>query len=85
MSKDQKIGTVTHFYSRISVGIVALTGKLKLGDQIRIKGSQTDFSQTVGSMQLEHQDIKEAKKGDEVGIKVDQPVREKDEVFLVGE
>lgn len=85
MSKDKKIGAITHFYDKISVGIVALKARLKVGDQIQVKGNQTDFTQTVSSMQLEHQDIKEAKKGDEVGIKLEQLAREKDEVFLVEE
>lgn len=85
MSQDKKIGVVSHFYNKISVGIVALKAKLKLGDQIHVKGNQTDFTQRVTSMQLEHQDVKEAKKGDEAGVKMEQPVREKDQVFLVEE
>jgi len=82
MAEEQKIGKIEHYYSKIGVGIVKLTKGLKIGDTIHIKGHSSDFSQKVESMQLEHQDIQEAKKGQSIGIKVDEKVREGDEVFL---
>jgi hypothetical protein len=36
-------------------------------------------------MQVEHEKIEKAKKGDEVGLKVDNPVHEHDEVYKVTE
>lgn len=84
VSKDKKVGVVTHFYGNLLVGIVKLSAPVKVGDTLRVSGKQTNFSQVVSSMQLEHQPIQSAKKGNEVGIKVDQAVREQDEVFLVG-
>jgi hypothetical protein len=42
---DKKIGTITHFFDKISVGIIKLNGKLKPGDKIRIKGGTTNFEQ----------------------------------------
>ena len=79
----KKIGTVTHYYDQISVAIIKLETGLKIGDAIKFQGKTTDLTQTVNSIQVDHQDIQEAKKGDEVGVKVDQPVKVKDQVYLV--
>ena len=83
MAQDQPIGKITHFYSHLGVGIIALTAPLKVGDSLHIKGHTTDFTQPVDSLQLNHQDITAAKSGDEVGIKLDQKVRHGDAVHLV--
>ena len=80
---EKLIGHITHFFGKIMVGIVKLEGELKVGDQIHIKGAHTDFNMTVQSMQMEHKNIDTAKAGDEIGLKVDERVHEKDEVFLV--
>lgn len=74
---------VTHYYGKLGVAIVKLSGDLKLGEKIRIIGRTTDFSEDNSSMQLDHRAIKSARKGDEVGIKVGQEVREGDEVFKI--
>jgi len=79
---DKKIGTITHFYDNISVGIVKLEEPLEKGQKIAIRGNTTDFEQTAESMQFDHKDIEKAKAGQEVGLKVDQKVREGDKVFL---
>ena len=50
--------------------------RLKVGDEIRVVGGETDFNQVVESMEVDHKKVKEAKKGDEVGMKVGQKVRE---------
>lgn len=82
--QEQQIGKITHYFSKISVGIIELTGPLKVGDTIHIFGATCNFNQTVGSMQIEHEPVQQAKAGDVVGIKVDQRVHEGDKVFLVG-
>jgi len=78
---EQEIGKITHVFSHINVAVVKVTGKLKVGDVIHIKGSTTDFMQKVGSMQIEHQKVMEAKKGDDIGMKIDKIVKENDIVF----
>jgi hypothetical protein len=83
MAQDQPIGKITHFYSHLGVGIIALTAPLKVGDSIHVKGHTTDFTQTADSLQLNHQDVSAGKKGDEIGVKLDQKVRHGDTVFLV--
>lgn len=80
---DFKIGKVTHYYDKIGVAVVELTDSLSQGETIRISGHSKEFTQPVSSMQVEHENIQEAKKGQAVGLKVDQEVKEGDEVFKV--
>ena len=77
------IGQITHYFGNISVAVIKLSDKLKAGDTIRIIGGETDFTQEVGSMEIEHEKIKEGKKGDSVGLKVDQKVHEGYRVYKV--
>ncbi|MGD9014816.1 MAG: translation elongation factor-like protein [Candidatus Omnitrophota bacterium] len=78
-----EIGKVTHYYGHISVAILQLSDLLKVGDSIHIKGHTSDFTQEIASMQIEHQDVQEAKAGDLVGIKVSQKTHPNDKVFKV--
>ncbi len=77
------IGKVTHYFSKIGVAVIELSDTLKVGDTIRIVGGVTDFNQTVESMEIEHEKVKEAKKGDSVGLKVSQKVREGYKVYKI--
>ena len=79
--EEQEIGVVDHFFDKISVGMIILSGELKVGDTIHFKGKQADFSQKVESMRIEFDNVTEAKEGDKVGIKVDQPVDANDKVY----
>ncbi|MCD5396278.1 MAG: hypothetical protein LR000_01245 [Candidatus Pacebacteria bacterium] len=79
--KEKLIGRVTHFFDKIKVAAIKLNAPLKIGDQIRIVGGDTDFKQKVSSMEIEHRKVKRAKKGDEVGLKVREKVREGYRVF----
>lgn len=78
MGDGKRIGKVTHFFDRISVAVISLEAGLKLGDQVHFQGPHTDFQQEVTSMQIEHEAVEQVKKGQEVAIKVDQPVRKGD-------
>ncbi|HII16062.1 MAG TPA: hypothetical protein HA362_07155 [Nanoarchaeota archaeon] len=69
------IGTVTHFFPKISVCVVKLSQPLKKGEKIKFRSAEGDFEQVVSSMQVEHKDIPEAKAGMEIGMKVDKPVK----------
>ena len=82
MAEEKKIGEIVHFFGKISVAAIKLTGELKVGDTIHIKGHTTDFEQAIDSIQIEHDKVQKAGKGDDVGIKVKDHVRVKDEVFL---
>lgn len=77
-----KIGKVTHYYDKIAVAIVDLDSDLAPGDKVKfVRGGEDLFEQKVDSIQIEHEKVKMAKKGDCVGIRVDKPVREGAEVF----
>jgi translation elongation factor EF-1alpha len=83
---EEEIGRISHYFSKIGVGVVELTkGELKVGDTIHIKGHTTDFSQKVESMQVEHSPVQLAKKGDSIGLQVESQVRDNDLVFKVTE
>lgn len=79
--KKNKAGTVTHFYSHISVAVVKVEDTLKVGDKISIEGATTNFTQKIDSMQVEHEQISVAKPGDEIGMKVKDKTREGDVVY----
>ncbi|NIT03794.1 translation elongation factor-like protein [Candidatus Saccharibacteria bacterium] len=79
---EKKIGEVTHYFGHIPAGIIKLAGKVKKGDKLHFKGATTDFTQEITSMQIDHKDIESAKKGDEIGVKVNERVREGDDVFI---
>lgn len=81
--ESKPIGAITHYYSKIGVGIVELEGELKVGDKVKIKGHSTDIEQDIDSIQINHEDVQEAKKGDVVGLKVPDKVREGDKVYKV--
>lgn len=82
-TKNPLIGAVEHFFTNISVGVIKLDKTLKAGDTILIQGATTNFKQKVESMQIDMKPVKEAGKGDSIGLKVKKRVREKDKVYLV--
>jgi len=80
-SLGKEAGKVTHYYTKLGVGVIKLSGTLKVGDKIRIKGATTDFKQIVESMQIEADKIEEGKKGQSIGLKVKEHVRANDAVY----
>ena len=83
-AEEKLIGRITNYFSHLSVCAIELTGgELKVGDTIHISGKNTDFTQTVGSIQIEHQNINRAEKGKVVGVKVKEKARKHDLVFGV--
>ena len=79
----KKVGTVTHFYNHLSVGIVRLDEEVNLGDKIHFKGHSTDFEQELSDMQFDHEFVDKGIEGQEVGIKVKEKVREGDAMYVV--
>ena len=75
------IGEITHYFGKIGVAVVKLEDVLKVGDTIKITDGGTEFTQTVESMQIEHQQVQEAKAGESVGLKMGQKVREGYKVY----
>jgi hypothetical protein len=81
--KGKLVGTVTHYFPRIQVIVIKVNDGLHTGEKIMIKGSSSHFVQTIKSMQMESVDVKVAKKGDLVGLKVEEEARVGDKVFKV--
>jgi translation elongation factor EF-1alpha len=85
MKMEVEIGKVTHYYDHIQVAVLSLTDGLKLGDRVHIVGHATDFIQRISSMEVEHHTIVWVKPGDNVAVKVSQPVHEHDIVYRIVE
>ena len=81
-SKAKAVGKVTHYYDKIGVAIIKLATGLKVGDTIKITIKNGELEQVVDSMQVDHEAIAKAKKGDVIGLKVSQPVKEGAKVTL---
>jgi putative protease len=80
--REELIGKITHYYDHIEVGIIEVTkNSIEEGEKIHIKGTTTDFEQEAKSMQVEHEQVSRAKKGDVIGLKVKDKVREGDLVY----
>ncbi len=58
-----------------------LKGSMRMGDRVRIKGKTTDFTQPVRSMQIESVDVHAVRKGQIIGLKVEQEARVGDKVY----
>ncbi len=82
--KEKPIGRVTHYFEKIGVAVLKLNTVLKEGETIRIEGGEeTNFSQKVKSMEVDHLKIHRAKKGSSIGLKVKHKVREGYRVYKV--
>ena len=80
-----RIGTVTHYYGNLSVAVIELTGTLQVGDVVHFLGRTSDFRQEVASLQIEHEAIDKAERGQQVAMQVIQRVRRRDKVFKLVE
>ena len=76
VKKEKLLGKVDHYFDKISVAAMTLKDSLKVGDTIRVEGGSVAFTQQIASMQIDHEPVNIAKKGNEVGFKVKQKVRE---------
>jgi putative protease len=81
MEELREVGKVSHFFSKINVAVVEVEDSISIGDRIFIKGPTTNIEQTVDSMEIEHEKIKQATAGQSVGMKVKGRVRESDIVY----
>jgi putative protease len=83
MVEKKLVGKIVHFYPKISVAVVYLEDTIRVGDKISIEKESGSFEQVIDSMQIEHQNINEAKKGQSIGLKVIDKTREGAQVFKV--
>lgn len=83
--KEKEIGVVSDFFAHVVVAGITLTGALKVGDKVHIKGHTTDLEMDITSMQIDNKNVAAAKKGQSVGVKVPDRVRPGDLVYKVTE
>jgi len=82
--KEKELGKVIHYYDKAMVAVIRLTGGgMRVGDSVKFMHHDREFSQPVSSMEVEHKQIKSAKKGEEVAIKVEQKTHEGALVYKV--
>ena len=72
----KEIGKVTHWYDKIGVAVVKLTGTLKKGDKVVIKRGDEEVEDTITSIQVDHKDVDSAGKSDDVAIKLSKKAKE---------
>jgi len=82
--KEKKVGKITHYFGKIKVGVIKLTDVLTVGDEIVIKTKKEErFKQKVSSMEIDGKKVKKAKKGQSIGLKMKDKVREDYLVFKI--
>ena len=81
--KEKLIGKITHYFDKIEVAVIDLSGALKIGDEIHVVGGDVDFTQQVKAMQIDHKSVKSAKAKDAIGLKIDEKVREGYRVYKI--
>lgn len=79
-----KVGRISHYYDKIGVAVIEVAKPIKVGDKIKIIGHDKEFTQDIVSLQMEHLNVEKAKAKSSVGMKVDSPVKDGDEVYKVG-
>lgn len=80
---EVQIGKVTHYFNRIGVAAIELSDSLETGNFIHIKGRTTDIEQKVEAIQIDNRPITRAGKGQVIGLKVKDYVREHDVVYKI--
>lgn len=73
---NKEVGKVSHWYGKIGVAVVKLSGPLKVGDQIKVRRGDQEFDADITSLQVDHKDVSSAKTGEEVAIKLPQKAKE---------
>ena len=80
---EEPVGKITHYFPQITVAAATLSGELKVGDRVRVKGHTTDFTEAIESLEIEHQKVDQAGPGDKVAFKVSEKARSGDQLLRV--
>ncbi len=76
------VGEITHYFSKIQVVVIKITkGNLAVGNKVRIYGKSTDFTQAIRSMQIESVDVRSARRGQLIGLKVEREAKVGDKLY----
>lgn len=74
--KEKEIGKVVHYFDKAMAAVVRLSGKLAVGDKIKVVKGENEFEMEIASMQVDREPVESGKSGEEVAIKVDAPTKE---------
>jgi hypothetical protein len=85
MTERKLVGKVIHYFGDINVAGVEVLDSIAVGDLVLFIGHTTALEQPVRSMELDHQPIEVAEKGQKVGIRVIDRVRPGDEIYRLSE
>lgn len=77
------VGSVSHYWGGLGVAGIELSNELKVGDTIHVLGHTSDFTQTVDSIQIDHETVESAEAGVSIGVKVAERARVHDQVLVV--
>lgn len=80
---EHLVGTVSHYWGKLGVAGIELSSELKVGDTIHVLGHTSDFTQTVNSIQIEHETVESAQAGESIGVRMNDRARVHDQVFVV--
>jgi putative protease len=81
-----EIWGMEEFMDEISVAAIEITAdELSVGDTFHIRGHTTELKMKVDSIQIEHETVETAKKGDSIGVKVTEKARRKDKVYKLAD
>jgi U32 family peptidase len=82
--KKEFIGKIIHYFTDKKVVVIKISsGKIRVGDEILVIGNKTGvLKHKIERMEINKKEVKEAKKGDEVGIKIEN-ARKRDSVYLI--
>lgn len=80
---EHPVGIVSHYFGNLGVAGIELSSELRVGDTIHVLGHTSDFTQTIDSIQIEHETVESAKAGASVGVKVNARARVHDQVLVV--
>jgi putative protease len=83
MAEEVEVGRVSDYFARIGVAGIDLTGTLRVGDRIHIRGHTTDLEQVVESIQIERENVQEAGPDAKIGVKVPDRCRHGDHVYVI--
>ncbi len=82
---EKEIGKVTHYFDKAMVAVIKITDKLAVGDTLKFSHGESEFTQKIGSMQVDHKPIDSGKAGDEVAVKTYQPTHDSAKVYKITE
>ena len=77
------MGKIIHYFDKINVGVVAVNRIIRKGDKIKVGKNDNFTEQVIKSLQIDHTKVENARKGQEVGLKVKGQVRKGDLVFKI--